>query len=152
MKKAKTKAKPLFYQKATDAELIHAFSVGIEEGRHTSVAAKSTRFVVFKIAGHSAWESVGSRQYVKTKYVLVQKGHWWMSNIRKREWEGRVTLANLKEALRRSEMVNMVFDGSLESPMCEECNLEMLYGEGYDGNGSLVGYYRCDECGWSVDV
>jgi len=37
-------------------------------------------------------------------------------------------------------------------PMCQECDVEMCYGEGYDGDGRLIPYYRCDECGWSVDV
>ena len=142
--------KKLFYQNATDKELIHAFSVGIEEGQYTTVVMRSPRFVIFKIAGHSAWAGVGSREYVKTKHVLVQKGHWWMSNIPKREWEGRVQKGTLKEALRRSEQTKEVFNGDLNAPMCEECDVEMNYGEGYEGD-TLVQYYRCDDCGWTID-
>ena len=134
----------------TDAEVLAAFTSGIEEGNHTSIFLQSPRFVVFKCKGHSAWSGVGMPwQYVKAQYMLVRKGSWWMAED-KRTWEGRVSPQTLKEALRRSELFNEVYAGDF-APICEECDEEMNYGEGTEG-GKLVRYYRCDGCGWSEDV
>jgi hypothetical protein len=36
-------------------------------------------------------------------------------------------------------MIKRVYDGNLDTPMCEECNQEMHYGEGHEGN-KLVAY------------
>jgi hypothetical protein len=74
-----------------------------------------------------------------------------MSNLLKREWQGRLSKETMKEALRRSEMIKEPYMGDFRAPMCEECNEEMNYGEGYV-RGVLVEYYSCDSCGWSVDV
>lgn len=136
----------------TDAELIDAFAHGIEERKHTSVAGQSANFVVFKIDGHSAWASVGSRAYVKTQHILLRKGQWWMTDKPKREWLGRVSPATIREALRRSEILKEPYSGNFQAPMCGECNVEMGYGEGYDDDGKLVGYFSCDGCGWSEDA
>jgi hypothetical protein len=136
----------------TDAELIDAFAHGIEERQHTSVVMQSPKFVVFKIKGHSAWSGVGCPfQYVKAQHILRRKGDWWMSDKPERRWEGRVKPSVLKEALRRSELTKAVYKGNLDAPFCEECDVEMHYGEGQDG-GRLVQYWHCDECGWTEDV
>jgi hypothetical protein len=134
----------------TDAELIDAFAHGIEERSYASVAAQSQRFVVFKIKGHSAWAARGVQEYAKTQYILIRKGDWWMSGKPTRKWEGRVSPQTLKEALRRSELFGKVYDGDFP-PMCSECDIEMSYGSGYEGD-KLVEYYRCDQCGWSIDA
>src|SRR5271163_1888316 len=104
----------------SDAELIDAFASGIEERNHTSVAGQSENFVVFKIAGHNAWASVGHQAYVKAQYILIRKGQWWMTDKPKREWQGRLAPAMLKEALRRSEMLEEPYTGDFQAPMCEE--------------------------------
>jgi len=154
MKSTKTRTKKLLKEldktAKTDAEVLAAFTSGIEEGQHTSIFLQSPRFVVFKCKGHSAWGGVACPwQYVKAQYMLVRKGSWWMAED-KRTWEGRVSTKILKEALRRSEIFNEVYDGDF-APMCQECDVEMNYGEGYDKD-KLVKYWRCDECGWSEDV
>ena len=135
----------------TDAELIFDFAHGIEERSNTSVVLQGPNFVIFKVAGHTAWAYVGGRAYVQTKHVLIRKGDWWMSDKPKSEFVGRVAKEKLKEALRRSEILGEAYSGDFQAPICEECSVEMNYGEGYDGD-KLVGYYHCDECGWSEDV
>jgi hypothetical protein len=143
--KTKTAAK-------TDDELIWMFAHGIEEKHYTSVVMQSPNYVIFKIAGHKAWACVACPfQYVKAQYVLIRKGDWMMSDKPQRRWEGRVAKAMLKEAIRRSEILRQPYSGDFQAPICEECSVEMNYGEGYEGD-KLVGYYRCDECGWSEDV
>lgn len=135
----------------TDAELIDVFASGIEERQHTTVFLQSKHFVVFKVKGHSAWSGrFMPWQYVKTKYILARKGDWWMDE-NNRTWEGRVSKQLLFKALSRSELIKTVFQGDMNAPFCQECDVEMNYGEGYDQN-KLVRYYRCDECGWSEDV
>jgi hypothetical protein len=136
----------------TEADLIFDFMHGIEEKSHTEIAMQTPNFAVFRIKGHSAWAGVGcGREYVAAKYVLIRKGHWYMSNLPRREWEGRVSKEIMKEALRRSEMLKEPYMGDFQAPMCEECNEEMNYGQG-EVRGVLVEYYSCDSCGWSVDV
>lgn len=137
----------------TDAELIDAFSSGIAEREHISVAQQSRSFVIFRIKGHSAWSGVGCPwQYTRTRHILIRKGEWWMtSGGERREWEGRVSKQLLFKALCRSELGKAVYMGDMSAPFCQECDTEMSYGEGYEGD-KLVGYYRCDECGWSEDV
>jgi hypothetical protein len=147
-------SKPLKAGKTpTDLDLIDAFASGIEEHHHTTVVMQSRDFVVFKIKGHSAWSGVAMPwQYVKTRYVLIRKGEWWMaSGGTRREWEGRVSKQLLFKAMSRSELTKGVYMGDMNAPFCQECDVEMNYGEGYDQN-ELVRYYRCDECGWSEDV
>jgi hypothetical protein len=135
----------------TDAELIEDFAHGIEERSYTSVLLQSPRFVVFKVKGHSSWSGVGCPwQYAKTQHILARKGDWWMSD-KNRRWEGRVSAQTLKEALRRSELTKEVYKGDTDVPFCQECDVEMHYGEGWEGDKE-VSYYRCDECGWSIDA
>ena len=140
-------------KKKTDAELIDAFASGISEREYITVAQQSRNFVIFKIKGHSAWSGRGvAWQYVKTRHILIRKGEWWMtSGGVRREWEGKVSKQLLFKALCRSELTKMVYMGDLDAPFCEECDCEMNYGEGYEGD-KLVRYYRCDECGWSENV
>ena len=136
----------------TDAELISDFAHGIVERDYTTVAMQSPNFVIFHIKGHSSWAGVGlGREYVRAQHVLIAKGSWWMAHNLKREWEGRLSKQTMKEALRRSEMLKTPYMGDFTAPMCEECNEEMNYGEGYEGD-TLVAYYRCDTCGWSEDA
>jgi hypothetical protein len=135
----------------TDAELIFDFAHGIEERRNTMLLLRGQNFVIFKVKGHTAWAYVGGREYVKTKHVLIRIGDWWLSDKPKREWVGRVSAQTLTEALRRREILKEVYSGDFVAPICEECSVEMNYGEGYEGD-TLVQYYRCDECGWSEDV
>jgi hypothetical protein len=142
MKKTKPKS---------DAELIEDFAHGIEERQHTTVFLQSRSFVVFKVKGHSSWSGVACPwQYVKTQYILTRKGEWWMTE-NKRTWEGRVSKQLLFKAMSRSELTKAVYMGDLNAPFCQECDVEMNYGEGYDKD-KLVKYWRCDECGWSEDV
>jgi hypothetical protein len=137
----------------TDQELVDAFSNGIAERAHTTVHSQLGDFVIFKIAGHKAWSGVGCPwEYVQTQYVLIRKGDWWMGQRTvKREWQGRVKAADLKEALKRSILTKEVYTADLDVPMCEECDIPMHRGEGLDGN-KVVEYFHCDECGWSVDI
>lgn len=135
-----------------EKKLISDFASGIEERNYTSVFLVSKNFVVFKVKGHSAWASVGARAYVRGRYILIRRGEWWMATEgSKREWEGRVSKSILAEALRRSEMTNEVYRGSMDAPMCEECNEEMARGAGLE-NGRITEYWRCDSCGWSENV
>ena len=144
-------------QPKTDAELISDFAHGIEERNYTTVAMQSPNFVIFHVKGHGSWAGVGMGQaYVRAQYILIRKGTWWMAHGIKhgvdiREWEGRLSKKTMKEALRRSEMLKTPYMGDFTAPMCEECNVEMNYGEGQEGN-KIVAYYHCEECGWSIDA
>jgi hypothetical protein len=101
------------------SDLIDQFAHGTEEKHYTTVAMVSRNFVIFKIKGHTAWACVGGREYVGTQHILVRRGDWWMANKTiKREWQGRVKTADLKEALKRSELTKEVYTGDLTAPMC----------------------------------
>jgi NDP-sugar pyrophosphorylase family protein len=142
----------------TKTELVEAFAHGTEEYQRglISLVMQSANFLVFKIKGHSSWSGIGCPwEYVKTQHILVRKGsktrhEWIMRNTGERRWEGRVSKATLTEALRRSELFKEVYKGDF-APICEECDEEMHYGEGWEGDRE-VAYYRCDSCGWSEDV
>lgn len=99
----------------TDEQLIDAFATGIEEKRYTSVALASKRFVIFRVAGHTAWSGVGQPwSYAKLRHVLIRKGQFWLGNdVLRREWQGRVSKKVLTEALRLSEKGNKVYEGAL---------------------------------------
>jgi hypothetical protein len=152
MRRKTTKGNDKSSSLTTEVELIEAFAHGIEERNYTSVVMQSPKFAIFRVKGHSAWSGVGCPwEYVKAQHILRRKGDWWMSDKPERRWEGRVKPSVLKEALRRSEVTKAVYTGNLDAPFCEECDEEMNYGEGFEGD-RLVQYYRCDSCGWTEDV
>jgi hypothetical protein len=82
--------------------LIHDFVHGCDTGP-VSVVIHGKTHVVFRIGGHSFWNGIGCpRAYARTRYVLVRKGLWSMSNeaLRsKQEWEGRTSRKLLTETL-----------------------------------------------------
>lgn len=96
-----------------EQRLIDSFASGIEEKRHTTVAMTSNRFVVFKVAGHSAWSGVGCPwQYVRAQHILIRKDEFWLGHdVAYRRWEGRVARKTLEDALRRSEKADKVWMG-----------------------------------------
>ena len=88
-----------------DEKLIQAFSSGIEEGQHASVFLQSPHYVIFKIAGHSSWNGRWTpRKYVRTQYILIAKGIYWLSAQGPvKEWQGRVSPGVLQEWLNSAE-------------------------------------------------
>lgn len=92
-----------------DQQLISQFASGIEEGQYASVFAQSKRFVVFKIAGHSAWNgNYCPRVYVRTKYILIKKGQWWLSLSEfhhSKEWSGQSAKKDALSALAKAERI-----------------------------------------------
>lgn len=89
----------------TDEKLIELFASGIKEKRYVSVAMRSNRLVIFKIAGHMTWGGRGCRFiYEPVRHILIGNGKQWMDyrNLIK-DWEGRVSKRELEKALETAE-------------------------------------------------